>query len=169
MKHYQLIFLSLILLWQSHADTLDDKFSPGTGRNAHYTEINRVSVTGEFADIKAFLTSAIEERGIKISHVSHISDMLQRTGEAVGDKTLIYKQAEAIEFCSASLSREMMRTNPHNIVFCPFSILVYELASAPGTTYLAYRRPYYHSDGKNNSTQSKVDDLLSGIIQDAAK
>lgn len=169
MKHYPLIFVILLLAINSHADTYNVKTSSDKSQNSLAPEIKRTAVTGEFADVKAFLISAIEERGIKISTILHIGDMLQRTGEAVGDNTPIYKQAEAIEFCSATLSREMMQADPHNIVFCPFSILIYELADSPGTTYLAYRRPFYHVDGKNDSSQSAIDALLSGIIDDAAK
>jgi len=166
MKHYTLIFLALIITVNAHAESSRTDL---TAQNPSTGEIKRLAVKGDFADIKAFLTSAIEEHGLTISHISHVSDMLQRTGEAVGDTTAIYRQAEAVEFCSATLSREMMQANPHNIVFCPFSILIYELANSPGTTYLAYRRPFYHVEGKNESPQHKIDELLSGIIEDASK
>jgi uncharacterized protein (DUF302 family) len=95
--------------------------------------------------------------------------MLQRTGEDVGDARPIYKNAEAIEFCSATLSRDMMQANPHNIVFCPYTILIYEMADDPGTTYLSYRRPFYQDDGENHNALSKVDELLSSIIEEVVE
>jgi uncharacterized protein (DUF302 family) len=167
--YYVLFLLVSATMEYSRADTNAHPESLGTGLNTDSAETYRTAVKSEFADVKAFLISAIEERGIKISNILHISDMLQRTGEAVGDNNPIYKKAEAIEFCSAKLSRELMQSDPHNIIFCPFSILIYELAGAPGTTYMAYRRPFYHAGGKSDSSQWKIDNLLHGIVEDAAK
>ena len=132
-------------------------------------DIKRYTAFGEFGEIKAFLVSAIEQRGIKINNTSHISDMLQRTGKDLGNNRAIFKHAEAIQFCSATLSREMMQANPHNIVFCPYTILIYELAADPGTTYLSYRRPFYQPDGANDASQAKVDELLSSIIDEVVE
>ena len=84
----------------------------------------RYRVDGEFDDIKALLVSTIEGRGLKISNTSFISNMLQRTMTDVGGKP-IYKQAEALEFCSAVLSRSMMEADPHHIVLCPYIIYIY--------------------------------------------
>jgi uncharacterized protein (DUF302 family) len=106
---------------------------------------------------------------MKINNTSYISKMLQRTGEDVGDARHIYKNAQAIEFCSATLSREMMQADPHNIVFCPYTILIYELANDPGTTYLSYRRPFYQDAGENPASLSKVDELLSRIIEEVVE
>jgi uncharacterized protein (DUF302 family) len=169
MKHYALVFLAVIIAANSLADTTHSGLNPGIAQNAQTKNITRYAVKGDFNDTKAFLTSTIEGRGIKISSVLHISDMLQRTGEAVGDTTPIYKHAEAIEFCSASLSRQMMLANPHNIVFCPFSILIYELANSPGTIYLAYRRPFDRLEGKTDASRTKIDELLRGIVEETVK
>ena len=169
MKHYPLIILMFIFALSGNAEDGKNSSNSDNSKNLQSKELKRYAVAGDFAEIKAFLTSAIEERGIKISSVLHIGDMLQRTGDAVGDNKPIYKQAEAIEFCSATLSREMMQADPHNIVFCPFSILIYEPVDEPGTTYLAYRRPFYHFDGENASSQSEIDQLLSHIIEETVK
>jgi uncharacterized protein (DUF302 family) len=127
-------------------------------------ETRRYSTEGQFNDVKAFLSAAIAERGLKISNISYISKMLQRTREALGSDKAIFRQAEAIEFCSAPLSRQMMEANPHNIVFCPYSILIYELAEQPGLVHLAYRRPFYLSQNKSDESLHKVDQLLNDII-----
>ena len=126
--------------------------------------IQHTTVAGEFAEIKSFLELAIEDRGIKINNVSHIGKMLQRTSTEVGDPTVVYKHAEAIEFCSATLSRNMMKSDPHYIALCPYIIYIYELPQQPGTIHLSYRNPLL-MDPTDPSLQA-VDQLLRGIIQD---
>ena len=167
MKHYLLLF-ALLAVTDLHADTMGNA-NPINLKTQVSKDLKRYTAFGDFNDIKAFLISAIEERGIKINNTSYISKMLQRTGEDVGDARPIYKNAEAIEFCSATLSRDMMQANPHNIVFCPYTILIYEIADDPGTTYLSYRRPFYQDDGVNHETLSKVDELLSRIIEEVVE
>ena len=65
------------------------------------------------------ITLAIEGRGLVINYVSHIGDMLERTGADIGATRQVFAKAEIIEFCSAGLSRQMMELDPHNIVLCP--------------------------------------------------
>jgi uncharacterized protein (DUF302 family) len=171
MKHYLLLLILLFILLiitNLQAETLGNE-NPINQKTLVSKDLKRYTAFGDFNDIKAFLVAAIEERGIKISSTSYISKMLQRTGEDLGDAQPIYKNAEAIEFCSAGLSREMMQANPHNIVFCPYSILIYELAGDTGTTYLSYRRPFYQAGGANHASQSKVDELLTHIIEDVVE
>ncbi|MGD8941505.1 MAG: DUF302 domain-containing protein [Gammaproteobacteria bacterium] len=167
MKHYLLLLL-IITTTGLHAETMGNA-NPINQKTAISNDLKRYTAFGEFDEIKAFLVSAIEERGIKISSTSYISKMLQRTGEDIGDTQPIYKNAEAIEFCSATLSREMMQANPHNIAFCPYTILIYELAKDPGTTYLSFRRPFYQADEANHESQTKVDELLSRIIEEVVE
>jgi hypothetical protein len=62
-----------------------------------------------------------------------------------------------------------MQANPHNIAFCPYTILIYELAKDPGTTYLSYRRPFYQAGEVNHEAQTKVDELLSRIIEEVVE
>jgi uncharacterized protein (DUF302 family) len=127
-------------------------------------DIKSFRAQGEFNEVKEFLLQSIAGRGIKISGTSYISKMLDRTGEAVGSDKQIFKNAEAIGFCSAILSRQMMERNPHHIVFCPYTIVIYELAQQPGTVFIAYRRPFYSNAKANDQTLNAIDDLLSGII-----
>ena len=115
-------------------------------------------------EVKEFLLGAIEGRGIKLSNTSYISNMLQRTRKDVGSDKPLYSHAEALGFCSATLSREMMESNPHHIVFCPYIIVVYELAEQTGTIYLSYRRPIYRNNTMNDASLKMIDQLLSGII-----
>lgn len=132
--------------------------------NVTTEDVKQFQTQGEFSDVKEFLSQSIAGRGIKISSTSYISKMLNRTREAVGGEKSIYKNAEAIGFCSATLSRQMMESNPHHIVFCPYTIVIYELTEQPGTIFLAYRRPFYRDSKANDQTLNDIDELLSGII-----
>jgi uncharacterized protein (DUF302 family) len=127
----------------------------------------RYQAEGEFEDVKAMLESAIAGRGLKISSISHISNMLQRTEKEVGGQP-IFEKAEALEFCSATLSRAMMQADPHNIVLCPYIIYVYTLAAKPTPVYLAYRKLSSSAGSKAGSEiLNKIDALLQGIILEA--
>ncbi len=167
MKHYILLVI-LFVATGLQAETMGNA-NPINQKTWVTEDLKRYTAFGNFNDIKAFLISAIEERGIKISSTSYISKMLQRTAEEVEGAKDIFTNAEAIEFCSATLSREMMEDDPHNILFCPYTILIYEVAKDPGTVYLSYRRPFYRDGGVNHPSQSKVDELLSRIIEDVVE
>lgn len=125
------------------------------------------SKPGRFDDVKEFLVLALQDRGLKVNNLSHISDMLQRTGKDIGRTTPIYEKAEAIEFCSAVVSRDMMEADPDNIVFCPYIIFVYVKASEPGKVYVSYRKPEYTGNAATDPTLKAVEDLVKGIIADA--
>lgn len=126
--------------------------------------IHHSTVPGDFTEVKSFLELAIEDRGIKINNVSHIGEMLQRTAAEVGDSTVIYKNAQAIEFCSATLSRNMMKSNPHYIALCPYIIYIYELPQQPGTIHLSYRNPMVMAP--SDTHLQTVDQLLREIIKE---
>ena len=98
-------------------------------------------IAGNFADTRDTVVMAIESRGLVINYISHIGDMLARTGVDLGATRKIYDHAEIIEFCSARLSRQMMELDPHNIVLCPFAISIYTLPGEKNTTWVSYRQP----------------------------
>lgn len=118
------------------------------------------STKGNFADTRDAVVMAIENRGLVLNFTGHISEMLERTGSDLGHARRIYEQAEVLEFCSATLSRQMMEADPHEIVNCPFTIAVYSLAGQPETTWVGYRK----ADGKSKALLEK---LLQDIIADA--
>jgi uncharacterized protein (DUF302 family) len=127
-----------------------------------------MSKPGKFEDVREDLVTAIENRGLKINHTNYIADMLNRTGEAVGDTRQIYGQAEQVEFCKADLSRTMMQADPSNIVFCPYIISIYTTPDAKGQVFLAYRKPLaFNANDSTQKATKEVDDLLSGILKDA--
>jgi uncharacterized protein (DUF302 family) len=122
----------------------------------------RQKVAGGFEDTRDAVVMAIENRGLVINYVSHIADMLQRTGADIGASRQIFAKAEIIEFCSARLSRQMMEADPHNIVLCPFAISIYTLPGEPGTTWLSYRKP-------QGSAAKIVGPLLREIAAEAGR
>ncbi len=122
-----------------------------------------VAAKGSFADVKDDLVTAIEQRGLVINSTSHVGDMLERTGRDLGKTKRIYDQAEVVEFCSATVSRAMMEADPHNLVYCPYTIAIYTLPGKPGVVYLAHRK-YPRS-----AALKPVADLLDGIVADASK
>lgn len=122
----------------------------------------RKQVSGNFSDIRDNITMSIENRGLVVNYVSHIADMLNRTGSDIGASKRIFEQAEIIEFCSAGLSRRMMEADPHNIVLCPFAISIYSLPGEPGKVWITYRKP-------QGTAAKQIGELLGGIADEAAQ
>jgi uncharacterized protein (DUF302 family) len=121
----------------------------------------RHKVEASFAEASEAIVMAIENRGLVVNYTSHIADMLNRTGADLGASRQIFDKAQIIEFCSASLSRKMMETDPHNIVLCPFAISIYTL---PGeeNTWIAYRKPM-------GGAAKLVEPLLREIVAEAGR
>lgn len=122
----------------------------------------RKKVDASFEDTREAITLAIENRGLVINYISHIGDMLDRTGADIGASRKVFAQAEIIEFCSARLSRQMMEIDPHNIVLCPFAISIYTLPGEPQATWVAYRRP-------GGQAAPLVEPLLQAITAEAGQ
>lgn len=125
------------------------------------------SVKGKFDDVKANVEFAIENRGLVVNNVSHVGEMLERTGKDLGDAKRVFVKAEVLEFCSAQVSRQVMEADPHTIAFCPYTIAVYVLPQEPDKVYVSYRRP--ELPGPGGKTLQAVDKLLASIVADALK
>lgn len=125
------------------------------------------TVKAKFADVREQIMAAIQNKGLKINNISYIGKMLIRTGKDLGFKKQVYTEAQAFEFCSATVSRAMMEADPHNIIFCPYIIVVYELADKPGTVYISYRRPIMHGSEASKKSLIAVEALLDAMIKDA--
>ena len=143
--------------------------SDGTSNAFITPEDHRVIFTtiGDFDDVKTYITDEIKNRGLVINNISHIGNMLERTGKDMGIGKKIYLKAEAYEFCSATVSRKMMEADPHNIVFCPYIIFIYVLPSESEKVYISYRRPMIEGSPAVKESLKAVEDLLQGIIKDA--
>lgn len=124
-------------------------------------------VKAKFDDVRDQLKTAINGKGIKINNVSHIGEMLIRTGKDLGYKKVVYANAQAFEFCSATHSRFTMEADPHNIVFCPYIISVYELADEKGQVYMSYRRPNIIGSEASKKSLQDVEKLIDDIVQEA--
>jgi uncharacterized protein (DUF302 family) len=131
-----------------------------------YNNMRHFSTHGDFNEVLEFLKLAITDRGIKINNISHIGEMLARTAKDVGATKKIFINAQAIEFCSASLSRKMMEADATNIVFCPYIIFIYELPTQPETIHIAFRR-LAGGPQKSGPVLEEVENLLEDIINDA--
>jgi len=123
------------------------------------------TVTGEYEQIWEDLQSALSDRGLVVSSISHIGDMLVRTGQSFEGAKKIFSQARGLVFCSAVLSRTMMETNPHFIAFCPYQITVYSLPGQEGTVYLSYRRLIWNNDNDREPLE-KIEQLLDGLVSE---
>lgn len=125
------------------------------------------AVEGKFEDVRMDIEMAITGRGMVINNVSHIGNMLARTGKDLGAAKQIYQKAEALEFCSATVSRRMMEADPHNIIFCPYIIAVYTLPAESNKVYIAFRRPLPVGSTESQQSLLAVEQLLEDIIADA--
>lgn len=113
---------------------------------------------GDYEDALFGVESAILDRGLVIDYVSHVGEMLARTGADVGSDVVLFDQAQVFLFCSAQLSREMMEADPMNIGHCPYGVFV---ADRAGEVVIGYRS---YPDGPMQAVQT----LLSEIAEEAA-
>jgi len=133
----------------------------------HHMSVSRKQ--GSFADVKEAVEMAITGRGLVINNVSHIGDMLARTGKDVGGAKQIYLAGEALEFCSASISRNMMAADADNIVFCPYIIAVYVVPEKPGEVRVAYRKTQLVGSQESQRSLEAVNKLLLEIVEEAVQ
>ena len=112
---------------------------------------------GTFEDATFAVESAIVGQGLVIDYVSHVGDMLNRTGADVGSDAVLFKNADIFLFCSAVVSRQVMEADPLNITFCPYGIFVME--NEDGVIV-------GHKDYPEGAMQ-KVEDLMQQIVAEA--
>lgn len=112
---------------------------------------------GEFDDATFAVESAIVGQGLVIDYVSHVGDMLNRTGADVGSDVTIYDAADVFLFCSAKVSRSVMEADPMNIIHCPYAVFAIE---KDGKVQIGHRT---YPDGPMQEVQA----LLSGIVDEA--
>ncbi len=117
------------------------------------------STDESYDDVSFSLESAILDRGLVIDNVSHVGDMLNRTGADVGSDIVIYDAADVFSFCSATTSREVMEAHPMNIVYCPYGIFVAQL-SGSDEVIMGYQK---YPEGE----MQVVEELLDGIVREA--
>jgi uncharacterized protein (DUF302 family) len=121
----------------------------------------------DFDTVKSAITEAITGKGLVINNISHIGEMLERTGRDMGGAKQVFVKAESLEFCSATVSRKTMEADPHNIVFCPYIISIYVLPDEPKKTYVSYRKPDLAGTPASRASLKEVEKLLRSIIEEA--
>jgi len=154
MRYFIILMFLNLLISPSQADSQRDSY------------MRLFSTEADYADVREDLELAITDRGMIINNVSHIGKMLARTGKALGATKQIFGEAEALEFCSSVISRKMMEADPHNIVFCPYIIMVYTLPAEKNRVYVAYRRPLPVGSSASKQSLQVVEKLLQGIVED---
>ena len=132
------------------------------------SDVRSYAVKDSFENVKQEVIDAIIKRGLVVDYTAHIGAMLARTAKDVGATKTIYADAQAVQFCSAKLSRRTMEADPANIAFCPYVIFVYALPASPGTTYVGYRPLPRVGSKKSKAALGAVDALLDAIIREAA-
>ena len=115
------------------------------------------SFDGSFEDATFAVESAIVGEGLVIDYVSHVGDMLNRTGVDVGSDQMLFKAADIFVFCSAVVSRQVMEADPMNIAECPYGIFVAETDDG----VIVGRRDY------PAGAMDMVEAMLDGIIDEA--
>lgn len=121
-----------------------------------------------FEDVRQDVADAIIGRGLVIDYEAHIGDMLNRTAADVGAEKQVYAKADALQFCSATLSRRTMEADPANVAFCPYVVFVYQLADAPDEVVVGYRRLDESGSDESRAALADVNRLLDEIVQEAA-
>ncbi|GAA0783636.1 DUF302 domain-containing protein [Roseibium denhamense] len=112
---------------------------------------------GSFEDATFAVESAIVGQGLVIDFVSHVGEMLNRTGADVGSDTMIFKNADIFLFCSAVISRQVMEKDPMNITHCPYGIFVMDTDEGVLIG---------HKDYPDGSMQA-VENLMQQIVAEA--
>jgi uncharacterized protein (DUF302 family) len=130
-----------------------------TGAIANAGEMISFSSDYSFDDVTFGLESAILDRGLKIDHISHVGEMLNRTAADVGTEVEVYSTADVYSFCSATISRQVMELDPMNIVYCPYTIFVAHINETDEVVVGFNDYP----DGDMDI----VEDLLNGIVREA--
>jgi uncharacterized protein (DUF302 family) len=153
-----------IALWVGAAGLIAAE--PGLAQTEAVTE---VTARGSFDDVKQQLVLAIENRGLIVNHESRVGEMLERTGKDLGVANQIYVRAEVLEFCSATLSRQVMEADPRLLALCPYGIGIYSLRGETDTVHLVYRRPPSKGAEAAARVLQQVDRLLNEIVQEAGQ
>lgn len=112
---------------------------------------------GSFEDATFAVENAIVDQGLVIDFVSHVGDMLNRTGADVGSDAVIFKNADIFLFCSAVVSRQVMEKDPMNITHCPYGVFVMETDEGVIVG---------HKDYPEGSMQA-VENLMQQIVAEA--
>jgi len=125
--------------------------------------------TLSFEDVMLNLQLAITDRGYKIDNHAFIGAMLERTKESLGETKTVYIEAQQYRFCPSRYSRNMLGSDPHNIVFCPYVINVYHTPEEPKRIYISFRKPLIVGSEESKQALRDVDKLLNELVDEALR
>jgi uncharacterized protein (DUF302 family) len=131
----------------------------GLGTTASAQEFKTYTTNEPFEDVVFAVESAILSGGLVIDHVSRTGAMLERTRADLGSDKVLFLAADVYEFCSASVSRQVMEADPLNFNFCPYAIRIYEQPETAGTVTVSHQ--------VYTGTMAPVATMLEGIVKDA--
>ncbi|MBI1397091.1 MAG: DUF302 domain-containing protein [Betaproteobacteria bacterium] len=128
------------------------------------------SVSGAYQDIRDQLVFSIQEKGLVVSNILEVGDMLERTGKDLGFGRPVFSDASLVQFCSAVIAHEAVAVDPNAISLCPYTIAVYALAAEPGKVYLSYRQLItpdmsLELQATLRKAESLLDDVVSGAME----
>jgi uncharacterized protein (DUF302 family) len=113
---------------------------------------------GSFEDAAFAVESAIVGRGLVVDHVSHVGEMLARTGADLGSDVTLFTQADVFLFCSAVVSRKVMEADPMNIVHCPYGVFV---AEREGEVIVGHRA---YPEGPMQEVETLLDEIVAEAV-----
>ncbi|CAB5496427.1 hypothetical protein [Bathymodiolus thermophilus thioautotrophic gill symbiont] len=143
----------------------------------------------DFASVEEDVVLAIIGQGLVIAHRSDVATMLNRTAKDLTRQAFnmmtsmmpvapfrnqvvktTYRHGTVIEFCSVDLSTLTTAADPNNILFCPFSIAIFQLLNEPNRVHVSYLRLSRFADTDNPKSVSaltKVENMLAEIVTEA--
>ena len=121
-----------------------------------------VTIPEPLDDMEFAVESAILDMGLTIDFTSHSGDMLERTREDVGSDVVLFTGATIYNFCSATVSREVIEADINNIIYCPYSIYLYSTPDKPDETIIGHQ--LYPGE-----SMQPANDLLDAIIANATE
>ncbi|MBL4808124.1 MAG: DUF302 domain-containing protein [Rhodobacteraceae bacterium] len=121
-----------------------------------------ITVDETHDDMTFAVESAILDMGLTIDFTSHTGEMLERTRMDVGSDVVLFDDATIFNFCSASVSRQVIEANLNNIVFCPYAVFVYTLPGNPDQTIVGHQ--VYPG-----ASMTPANELLDEIVRSATQ
>lgn len=110
------------------------------------------------------LEIAIGNQGLNIAARHEAARIMARTAEDLGHRPDILTNGEIVAFCSIRLGAMMTEEDPHNIVYCPMTIAVYQIPKDPNAVYLAWR----HLPGDTPAIKA-INTLVQTIVDETAE
>lgn len=118
------------------------------------------TVPEPLGDIEFALENAILDMGLAIDFISYSGAMLERTRVDVGSDVVLFTGATIYNFCSATVSRQVIEADLNNIIYCPYSIFAYSTPDRPDETIIGHQL-------YPGASMQPANDLLDQIIASA--